>query len=268
MRSLLLCSPDFYSVDYEINPWMHINIQPDRELARAQWEDYVKLLKKLKIKVELIEPVEGLPDMVFTANGGLLYKDKFIVSNFRYPERHDEAAYFEQWFREKGYEVVSLPQGVFFEGEGDAFIVGDTLIAGFRFRSEIKSHNIIGEILAVRVISLELISPSFYHLDTCFSPLDRETALIYPGAFDSYGLKAISNIFPNIIEVSDEDAARFCCNAVVAGRDIIMNKSSGELTSALKERGFTPHQLDFSEYIKSGGSAKCLALKLDLEGER
>lgn len=267
MRSLLLCKPDFYSVDYEINPWMHINIQPDRELALAQWEGYVGLLKELKIKVELIEPVEGLPDMVFTANGGLLYKDKFIVSNFRFQERRGEAACFERWFKERGSEIIKLPEEVFFEGEGDAFIVGDTLIAGYRFRSEIRSHNLLSEILDMRVISIELVSPNFYHLDTCFVPLDRETALIYPGAFDSYGLKAISNIFPNIIEAGDEDAAKFCCNAVVSGRDIIMNKSSGELTGALKERGFTPHELDFSEYIKSGGSAKCLALKLDLEGE-
>jgi N-dimethylarginine dimethylaminohydrolase len=267
MRRLLLCPPKYYSVDYEINPWMHVQVKPDREKALAQWNAYVKTLGNLGIKIELIEPVEKLPDMVFTANGGLVHGKKFIVSNFRYPQRQGEAAHFERWFREKGFEIIKLPEEVLFEGEGDAFIIGDTLVAGFRFRSDIRSHNLIAEALGMRVISLECSSPDFYHLDTCFSPLNRDTALIYPKAFDKYGLKALSNIFSDIIEVGEEDAKKFCCNAVVAGRDIIMNNSSDELTSTLQEKGFNPVQLDFSEYIKAGGSAKCLALKLDLEEE-
>jgi len=268
MNHILLSPPDFYTVDYEINPWMHVREKPVRGLAIEQWEYFYSFLKTLGMRVEIISPAEGLPDMVFTANGGLVYGNKFIVSNFRCRERQGESELFENWFRERGYEIINLPKSHYFEGEGDAFIIADTLVAGFKFRSHIHSHRFIGELLDKRALSLELIQPEFYHLDTCFCPLDDNSALYYPAAFDDYGLKALAYLIPDLIAVGDDDALNFCCNAVVRDRDIIMNNCSDGLKSRLSERGYRIHTFDFSEYIKAGGSAKCLTLWLDRYGEK
>ena len=279
MKKLLLCPPDFYTVDYEINPWMHVREKPDQKKAAKQWQALFETLSGLGVEVSLIDPVQGLPDMVFTANGGLVAGERFILSNFRHKERRREAEHFRRWFEARGLEVVALPGDCVFEGEGDALAfppdtgdtsntpgtlnTGDTLVAGFRFRSDIQSHNLVGEVLGKKVVSVELASPDFYHLDTCFCPLSEGSAMYFPDAFDEYGVKALTRLVPDLIELTPEDASHFCCNAVVLGTDIVMNRCSDALRGTLRDRGFTTHELDFSEFIKSGGSAKCLALKLD-----
>ncbi len=265
VNRLLMCRPRYYTVNYEINPWMDVGEKPDEELAKAQWDSLYKTLTGIGINVELIDPVEGLPDMVFTANGGLVSGNKFILSNFRHKERQNEAACFEAWAASSGFEVVRLPEDLFFEGEGDILRLkgSDTFVAGYRFRSEIGSLNLIAEKLGVKVVSIELASEYFYHLDTCFCPLNETTAIFYKEAFDSYGVKALEGLFENLIALSEVDARHFCANAVVRGTDIVMNKCSAALTEELTALGFTLHQLDLSEFIKAGGSAKCLVLKLD-----
>ena len=263
MTKLLMCPPAYYTVNYEINPWMNIRVKPDKEKALTQWKNYYNLLSKLKIKVHKIKPRPGLPDMVFTANAGLLFNKKFIVSNFRYPQRQGEAKCFSQWFKKRGYEVITLPKNYLFEGEGDALIIGDTLVAGFRFRSDIHSHRYIGDVIGKRVISLELITSNFYHLDTCFCTLNKETSMYYPAAFDRYGKKVLNNLISNLIKINNKDAMNFCCNALVSGKKIVMNNCTGKLKGRLEDIGFKVYCLDFSEFIKAGGSSKCLALYLD-----
>ena len=258
-----MCPPTYYTVNYEINPWMNVRVKPDKEKAPLQWKNYCDLLTKLKIKVHTIKPRPSLPDMVFTANAGLLFKKKFIVSNFRYPQRQGEAKYFSQWFKRRGYEVITLPRDYLFEGEGDALIIGDTLVAGFRFRSDIHSHRFIGDIIGKRVVSLELVNSNFYHLDTCFCPLNKDTAMHYPKAFDKYGIKVLNHLIPTLIKIRTKDAMNFCCNALVSGKKIIMNNCTGKLKDQLEGLGFKVYCLDFSEFIKAGGSSKCLALYLD-----
>ncbi len=267
---VLMCRPDYYTVDYEINPWMHVREKPDQALATVQWQALHDTFTGLGIDVELIEPVKGLPDMVFTANGGLVSGNRFILSLFRHEERQGEAAYFEAWANRSGFETVRLSGDFFFEGEGDVlrlpFVtssVGETLVAGYRYRSEIRSHNQISELLGVRVVSIELASEHFYHLDTCFCPLNEKAALYYPGAFDDYGKKVLSNIFESLIAIGEQDAKSFCANAVVRGKDVVMNPCSAALKEQLKALGFNTHEVELSEFIKAGGSAKCLVLKLD-----
>ena len=268
MKTLLMCRPRYYTVEYEINPWMHIREKPDEALAMAQWEALYKTLTGIGIKVELIDPVKGLPDLVFTANGGLVDGTKFILSNFRHEERQGEAECFAAWATANGYEVVRLPEDSLFEGEGDILRLPDkkesvTFVAGYRFRSDIGSHNLIAEKLGIKVVSIELASKHFYHLDTCFCPLNENTAIYYPGAFDSYGVSALSGLVKNLIALEEDDAKHFCANAVVSGSNIVMNKCSEHLAEDLSALGFTLHQLNLSEFIKAGGSAKCLVLKLD-----
>ncbi len=263
MKEVLTCPPTFYTVNYEINPWMDVKVKPDKLKASIQWKNFYNLLSsQLGITVHKIAPKAGLPDMVFTANAGLVLKNKFIESNFRFPQRQKEAKFFSSWFHKRGYEIISLPDNHFFEGEGDALIMADTLIAGFRFRSDIHSHRFIGESIGKKVISLELVNSRFYHLDTCFCPLDPETAMYYPGAFDSYGKKSLNYLIPNLIKMGKKDAMNFCCNAVVRGKNIILNHCSSILKNRLENLGFHVYCLDFSEFIKAGGSSKCLTLNL------
>jgi N-dimethylarginine dimethylaminohydrolase len=257
---ILMCPPRYYGIYYVINPWMDIRKDADNTRANRQWADLYELLtNKLSCSVSLIDPVVGLPDMCFTANAGLLLCGTFIPSNFRYKERSGESKYFIEWFYERGYRVTKLPNEYYFEGQGDALFCGDTLFAGYHFRSEIHTHKLIGDIIGRRVISLELVDPYFYHLDTCFCPLDDKSVLYYPEAFDSYALKVINEFVENPIPVERQDATNFGCNSIALGKDIVLNKGCANLFEKLSSLGFTLHEVELSEFIKAGGAAKCLA---------
>ena len=260
-----MCPPDHFAIEYEINPWMNVQVGSEPDLAGRQWSALQAALQGLGVKVDLIEPIAGLPDLVFTANAGLVFRDLFIGSRFRYGVRQGEAPYFEKWARSQGFNVVDLPPGYHFEGAGDALFCGETLIAGYRFRSDVRSHQWIGERLGVEVLPLELIDPRFYHLDTCFCPLATDMALYYPGAFDEYGRSVLRDRIPHLIEVAIEEAVSFSCNAVVVGQTVLLNDGAPKLAEDLRERGFGVQLLGFSEFIKSGGSAKCLTLRIDGE---
>jgi N-dimethylarginine dimethylaminohydrolase len=262
---ILMCPPDHFAIEYEINPWMNMRVGSDAGLARHQWTSLYEGVKGLGVAIDLIEPKRGLPDLVFTANAGLVFGDLFIVSRFRYGVRQGEAPYFESWAQSRGFQVVELPPGFNFEGAGDALFCGETLIAGYRFRSDVRSHQWIGERLGVEVLPLELIDPRFYHLDTCFCPLAPDLALYYPGAFDEYGRSVLRDRIPHLIEVAIEEAVSFSCNAVVVGKSVLLNDGAPKLADDLRARGFGVRLLGFSEFIKSGGSAKCLTLRVDGE---
>jgi len=262
---ILMCPPDYFAIEYEINPWMNVRVGSNASLAHKQWTGLRQTLESLGVLVDLIEPVRGLPDLVFTANAGLIFRDLFISSRFRYGVRQGEAPHFESWAKSRGFQLVELPHGFNFEGAGDALFCGETLIAGYRFRSDVRSHQWIGDRLGVEVLPLELIDPRFYHLDTCFCPLAPDLALYYPGAFDEYGRSVLQARIPQLIEVAVDEAVSFSCNAVVVGKTVLLNDGAPKLALALREHGFGVQMLGFSEFIKSGGSAKCLTLRIDGE---
>lgn len=262
---ILMCPPDYYGIEYEINPWMHREVASDPSESLWQWWALHDTLRDLGAEVERMQPVPGLPDLVFTANAGLIWHDLFISSRFRHGVRQGESPHFESWAGSHGFRIVTLPAGLWFEGAGDALFCGETLFAGYRFRSDARSHHWVGETLGVEVLPLELVDPRFYHLDTCFCPLAEGTAIYYPGAFDEYGRSVLHDRVANLIEVSAEEAVSFSCNAVVVGRAVILNEGAPKLARSLRELGFAvrPHRL--TEFIKAGGSAKCLTLRLDGE---
>lgn len=262
---ILMCPPDYYGIEYEINPWMDRRVGSDHDESSRQWTVLHETLLELGVTIECIEPVRGLPDLVFTANAGLVFHDLFLSSRFRYGVRQGETPHFERWAAGHGFRVESLPEGMYFEGAGDALFCGETLFAGYRFRSDARSHQWVGERLGVQVLPLELVDPRFYHLDTCFCPLAEGEALYYPGAFDDYGRQVLSDRIPGLIEVSVEEAVTFSCNAVVVGRTVVMNSSSPKLAHALEQRGYQVRGVRLTEFIKAGGSAKCLTLRLDGE---
>ncbi len=262
---ILMCPPDFYGIEYEINPWMSRARGSTPERARQQWHGLLQALLGLNVQVEQMVPRQGLPDLVFTANAGLVFGRRFFSSRFRHEVRARETPYFDGWFAEHGFHVETLPDKMFFEGAGDALFCGKTLFAGYRIRSDVHGHHHLGKLLERQVLPLELVDPRFYHLDTCFCPLTPQQALYFPGAFDSYGQKVIRKHIPSLIEVAEEEAARFACNAVVIGKTVILNAGSDLLASALEKEGFRCIAVELDEFLKAGGSAKCLTLRLDGE---
>ncbi|MBI2958039.1 MAG: amidinotransferase [Chloroflexi bacterium] len=264
MARFLMCPPDYFGIEYEINAWMRVSNQVDREAARAQWNALHRaLVGELGASVELMDPVVGLPDLVFTANAGYVQDGTFVSSTFKFKERQGETPYFDAWFSSHRFRVLKLGPGCVFEGAGDALPIGDTIIAGYRHRSEICSHVELGRITGRRVISLELIDPLFYHLDTCFCPLDKCAALYYPRSFDAYANRALEEAVPDLVPVSDSTAHRFGCNAIVVDGTVVTNTGCEDLEKPLAARGYNLRMVDLSEFMKSGGSAKCLTIRLD-----
>jgi lysine-ketoglutarate reductase/saccharopine dehydrogenase-like protein (TIGR00300 family) len=263
---ILMCAPHHYDVDYVINPWMEGNIhRSSRDDAQAQWNKLYQVLKAYAT-VDLVEPQPGWPDMVFTANAGLVLGDTVVLSRFFHPERQGEEPYFQQWFEDQGYKVHTLPKSLPFEGAGDALLdrSGRWLWAGYGFRSELDSHPYLAKWLDVEVLSLRLVDRRFYHLDTCFCPLTGGDLLYYPPAFDAYSNRLIELRVPaeKRIPLDEVDAVNFSCNAVNIDRVVVMNKASDGLKQILSSRGFTVVETPLTEFLKAGGAAKCLTLRM------
>ena len=262
---ILMCPPDFYGIEYEINPWMSRSRGSQSDRARAQWRNLHDTLVRLGVRVELLDPVKGLPDLVFTANAGLIFKDLFFSSRFRHAERARESPVNDAWFAAHGFAVEQFPEDCYHEGAGDALFGGEILFAGYRIRSDVHGHVWVGQRIGKRVLPLELVNPYFYHLDTCFCPLAPGEALWYPDAFDAYGRRVIESHVPKLLAVTEPEAKRFGCNAVVVGRHVITNAGRLHLATELVRFGYAPIAVELDEFLKAGGSAKCLTLRLDGE---
>jgi N-dimethylarginine dimethylaminohydrolase len=264
--TFLMCSPKLYDVNYVINPWMAGNIHASsRARAAEQWQRLYEAVNKVAA-VKLVEPQPGSPDMVFTANAGLEREGIVALSSFYHPERQGEEPHFRAWFLEAGYEVLQIPRDTPFEGEGDALFSSDRsrLWVGFGPRTAQSSHRYLSEVWDVEVTPLHLVDPRFYHLDTCFAPLEGGYAMYYPEAFDAASIKRIEAFYPvaKRILIREADAVRFACNAVNVGRTIILNEIGSELSGELNAIGFEVVQVALSEFLKAGGAAKCLVMKL------
>ena len=261
-----MCAPDFYDVEYVINPWMEGNIHRSSRLqAVEQWRGLEKIVRE-HADVDHAIPHQGLPDMVFTANAGLVLDREVVLSRFMHPERQGEEPHFKRWFEKAGFTVHELPKDLPFEGAGDALMDRERglLWAGYGFRSELDSHPRVAAALGVEILSLRLIDKRFYHLDTCFCPLERGFLLYYPAAFDAHSNRLIeSRVDAEKRIVADEtDAVNFACNAVNIDRTVILNKAGEELKKRLQAAGFTVVETPLTEFMKSGGAAKCLTLRL------
>lgn len=265
----LMCAPDHYGVEYEINPWMEGNREKTvLSKARDQWAALYAHMTRLA-DVSLVPPRQGVPDLVFTANAGLVLGRKAILSHFRHPERQAEEPDFRAWFAANGFDVLEMPSEVFFEGAGDGLFDRDVdrLWVGYGWRTSLEACDIIARHLGVEVVPLRLVDERFYHLDTCFCPLTGGYLIYYPKAFDARAQRMIEDLVPaeKRFAVSERDAVHFACNAIDTGSAILMNNCTGELESRLRQWGFEVIRTSMSEFILAGGACKCLSLRLDEE---
>jgi N-dimethylarginine dimethylaminohydrolase len=263
MNRMLLCPPDFYEVRYEINPWMSVTQAPDHEMAVAQWKGLHRALLDIGCEVESLMAQREWPDMVFTANAGLVQGSRVLLSNFHHAERAGESPWHMRWFEEHGYDVARLPTHLSFEGEGDALRCDGSWICGHGFRTDEPAHRWVEDWTREPALSVRLVDAHFYHLDTCFCPLRDDMAMWYPGAFDATGQDAIRMVAGELIEISEVEARRFACNAIVSETHVVMPEGCPDAETQLKTRGYEVHPLPMSEFIKAGGACKCLALVLE-----
>jgi N-dimethylarginine dimethylaminohydrolase len=268
-RRYLMCRPEHFTVSYTINPWMEPSNPTDTALALRQWQALYDTYIALGHEVHLIDPIEGLPDMVYTANGGFLIDGIAYGAKFRYAERMPEGPAFMEWFRDNGFQVVE-PAEVN-EGEGDFLLVGDTILAGTGFRSTGDSHQELADVFGKEVLSLTLVDPRFYHLDTAISVLDpvegpggvEHANIAYlPGAFDARSQEILAERYPDAILVSDADGAVFGLNSASDGRNVIISPRATGFEAQLRERGYHPVLVDLSELLLGGGGIKCCTLEL------
>lgn len=266
MSRLLVCPPDFFGIEYEINPWMRLSNRVNHERAVSQWHTLMNVLEQdAGVTLERMTPISGLPDLVFTANAGVVVGQTAVVSRFRYSERRREEAHFEQWFRQHGYEVLILESRLHFEGAGDLLGFLDYWFGGYRQRSNIRVFPLLSEHFHREIIPLELVDGRFYHLDTCFCPLSNGELLYFPAAFDIYGQTAIAERVPDQLcfAVPEDEAVKFACNAVCVGKHVVLPTECPTTERWLRQRGYETHPVQLDEFMKSGGAAKCLTLALD-----
>jgi N-dimethylarginine dimethylaminohydrolase len=265
-RTVLMCRPDYFTVSYRINPWMHPEDPTSTQHALDQWNVLYQTYLDLGFEVKLIDPIEGLPDMVYAANGGFVLDNIAYGASFTYPQRQPEGPAYMNWFRDHGYDVHE-PENVN-EGEGDILLVGDVILAGTGFRTDPESHKEIARVFGREVVTLELVNPNFYHLDTAIAVLDpvpvngHSNIAYLPSAFNERGLAILRERYPDAIIVSEEDASILGLNSYSDGLNVIIASRAKGFEAQLRQRGYNPIGVDLSELLLAGGGVKCCTLEL------
>lgn len=260
-RSYLMCEPSHFDVTYAINAWMRPGVLVDRARAVAQWHTLVETYRGLGHRVDVLEAAPGLPDMVFAANGALVVGGRAYGARFRHLEREAEAALHAAWLTDWGVEVVA-PRHTN-EGEGDFLVLGAMILAGTGYRTSLHAHVEAADVLDRPVVSLELVDPRFYHLDTALAVLDDGNGeapadIAYlPSAFSAHSRRTLRELFPDAVECSEADALVLGLNAVSDGHHVVLPSQATRLASQVADRGYACVPVDVSELLKAGGSVKC-----------
>jgi len=259
-RRYVMTPPAHFAVEYAINPWMDTDTPVDTARAVAQWDTLRRTYLSLGHTVDIVEPAPGLPDMVYAANGGLIVKDTAIVARFKYAERAPEAVAYHAWMTDAGFQPVTTTH--INEGQGDLLVAGSIILAGTGFRTDAAAHAEIAALTGMPVITLELVDPRFYHLDTALAVLDDHTIAYYPPAFTDTARQTIRGLFADAIEVASADAYVLGLNIVSDGMHVVHPRAATGFAAQLDAAGFTPIGVDLSEFLKGGGSVKCCTLEV------
>lgn len=264
-RRYLMCPPEHFEVQYAINPWMDLTVPVDPAQAMRQWDTLRQTYLDLGHCVDVVTPEAGLPDMVFSANGALVLAGKALGARLKHPERQRESAVYLTWLLRAAArgELTEVREPAHInECEGDFVVVGELVLAGHGFRTDPSAHLEVQEFFGVPVVSLELVDPRYYHLDTALAPLDETNIAYYPPAFSPGSRAVLRRLFPDAVLATEHDAAVLGLNAVSDGVNIVLSAQAEHLAQQLRERGYRPVAIDLSELLKAGGGAKCCSLEI------
>lgn len=269
-RRYLMCPPRHFGVLYEINPWMREEVKVRDDEAQRQWHQLADTLRAAGAEVVVMEPQPEVPDLVFTANAGIVNGGQFVPSLFRHPERQPETAVNKAWFAAAGWLVDELPAALRHEGAGDALPMTDendhtVLLSGYSFRSDATAATALSDLLGCPVRPIQLVDPRLYHLDLTFCPLDARRAIVAPTGWDSYGRKVVEALVPEPLVLDAGEALSFCANSVVVGPTVVMPNVPSRVGRQLEAWGFDPTECRVDEFLKAGGGCRCLTLALDVE---
>lgn len=263
LKKVLLCQPDNFSVDYIINTLMQPH-SVDKKKAMEQWQNMAEVYRSIGIEVEVIRQPEGVPDMVFAVDHGIVKGNSVLLANMRYDQRKKESQYYRKWFIDHGYELNELSNVNYFEG-GDARYFNEEIFLGTGYRANKESAHEMSQHLDTEVIPIEIIDPDYYHIDTSFLPINSQTAFYYPPSYSEESNKVFESKIPNLIALNKTAAEDFAANSQISGKDIVTQSEEPEFTAALKELGMNIHVVDVSEFNKAGGGIRCMTLPLELE---
>jgi len=261
-----MCAPEYYRVEYAINPWMDLSLPVDPDLAAKQWEVLRETLIGLGHTVEVLDAAPGLPDLVFAANGAFTVDGVVYGARFRFAQRIPEAELHRSFYLANSGRYRFVAPRETNEGEGDfAYLpraYGGIVLAGYGFRTEVTAHAEAQEVLGRPVVSLRLVDPRFYHLDVALAALDDERIVYYPGAFSDGSRRVLAQLFPDAVLAEEADALAFGLNLVSDGHHVVVNAEATALTDRLTAAGYQPVPVDLSELKKGGGSVKCCVAEL------
>lgn len=262
MKKVLLCPPTAYDIKYEINPWMHVANKVDQKKVREQFEELKNVYKELGCEILEIEQGQDLPDMVYAANYGFPQDKIFIKSNFKFDQRKGEANFAKKFFEERKFTIKELPETVSFEGQGDLLVAGNKYLMGWGKRTDPEAKKYLEEFLDTEITDFKMVDPYYYHLDTCLLPINDQTIAINPLSFEPEGVERLKKMFKKVIYVNKDDNAILGCNACVIEDTIVIAKGiSSQLKADFKAVGYKTKEIAMSEYLKGGGSVKCLTLE-------
>lgn len=260
-RRFYLTRPTQFEVTYSINSWMDPNNKVDPQRAQQQWDTLYQLYQQLGAEVEVLDPIPGWPDSVFTGDSIFLYGQQAVASRFRFAERAGEVEPQVARFAQRGYTIQRLPEDVLFEGNGDAVYWSGRIFAGYGVRSDQQAHAHLGRALNLQVLPVEVLAPHF-HVDTVLCPLNDSTLAYAPAAIGASSLEMLRSLGVTLIEVDAEEANRLACNSIVLGNTVILSTPEApRFQAALQAAGFEVQALEMSEFTKSGGGVKCLTLE-------
>jgi len=261
METFLLCPPDYFNIDYSINPWM-TGEKIDIRKAKRQWLDLVAAIQNSGGKVRTIIPSKDYPDMVFTANAGIVKNNTFIISSMKHSERKGESYYFRNWFKKEEYNIVDIIPGVSFEGCGDALVHQDSLIGGYGYRTDLLALEVAAGTFGLSLFDLRLVDPRFYHLDTCFCKISDNKAIYYPEAFHKGDIEKLKGAI-DLIPIAEDDSRLFMCNSLRVNNTLLIPTNHSSIGKTIQNSlGIKTQTVNVSEFLKSGGSIQCLSLRI------
>ena len=283
-RTVVMSGADYFSDQQAINPYMDKRVTIDVPGACAEHATIRRALDDAGVSVIDVDPPADCQDGVYTANWALVRGDRAVLSTLPNARRGEEP-YAERVLSDLGKDVIRVPGGAHFSGQGDALPCGNYLLAGHGYRTDIRAHEFVGRHLDYEVVTLQAIPKRgfagrgrpminkdsgwpdsfFYDIDLALAVIRPDLVAWCPKAFvpeSQARMRALTGV--ELIDVSFEEATKgFACNLVSTGRAVVMSPRAPKLRAAIEAHGLATTVVEAAELRKGGGYIRCCTLTLD-----